>query len=169
MATSPRPDNKTKAPRNRTLEVTEREKVTLRRQLMTEKDYGSTTELFNRIVNDSFENLMPYIPDHSIDLLVLDPPYNLNKAFRSLKFSKTSVNDYSSYLTGVFEQFLPKLKKHATIYICGDWFSSVSIFSAASKFFHVRNRITWEREKGRRGVCPQTIDRRMGLYRDCRR
>jgi site-specific DNA-methyltransferase (adenine-specific) len=35
------------------------------------------------------------------------------------------------------------------VYICGDWFSSTSIFLAASRHFIVRNRITWEREKGR--------------------
>jgi site-specific DNA-methyltransferase (adenine-specific) len=43
----------------------------------------------------------------------------------------------------------PLLKPTATIYICGDWYSSTSIFSVASKYFCVRNRITWEREKGR--------------------
>lgn len=35
------------------------------------------------------------------------------------------------------------------MYICGDWLSSYSIFAVASKYFKIRNRITWEREKGR--------------------
>ncbi len=43
----------------------------------------------------------------------------------------------------------PLLKQTATIYICGDWLSSTSIFTVASTHFIVKNRITWEREKGR--------------------
>ena len=30
-----------------------------------------------------------------------------------------------------------------------DWHSSVSVYQVLSKHFRVRNRITWEREKGR--------------------
>jgi site-specific DNA-methyltransferase (adenine-specific) len=41
------------------------------------------------------------------------------------------------------------LKPTATIYICGDWLTSASIFTVCSSHFVVRNRITWEREKGR--------------------
>jgi site-specific DNA-methyltransferase (adenine-specific) len=41
------------------------------------------------------------------------------------------------------------LKPHATIYICCDWKTSNQIFPILEKHLHVRNRITWEREKGR--------------------
>ncbi|MCU0415364.1 MAG: site-specific DNA-methyltransferase, partial [Ignavibacteriaceae bacterium] len=41
------------------------------------------------------------------------------------------------------------LKKNSSIYICGDWKSSSAIFRVGSKYFQARNRITWEREKGR--------------------
>jgi site-specific DNA-methyltransferase (adenine-specific) len=41
------------------------------------------------------------------------------------------------------------LKPNATVYICGDWRSSHSIFEVASKHLNIINRITWEREKGR--------------------
>jgi len=59
------------------------------------------------------------------------------------------VDDYSTWLDQVITQLKPVLKPTATIYICGDWLSSASIFSVASAHFFVRNRITWEREKGR--------------------
>ena len=36
-----------------------------------------------------------------------------------------------------------------SLWLFGDWFTSISIFSAASHFWHCQNRITWEREKGR--------------------
>ena len=35
------------------------------------------------------------------------------------------------------------------IYVCGDWLSSTSIHLVLNKYFKVKNRITWEREKGR--------------------
>jgi len=41
------------------------------------------------------------------------------------------------------------LKPTASIYICGDWRSSTAIHRVIEKYFIVRNRITWEREKGR--------------------
>ena len=44
---------------------------------------------------------------------------------------------------------LKPLKSTASVYICGDWRSAVAIQSVAEKYLIVRNRITWEREKGR--------------------
>ena len=41
------------------------------------------------------------------------------------------------------------MKQTGTVYICGDWHTSASIFAAASSRLRIRNRITWEREKGR--------------------
>ena len=32
---------------------------------------------------------------------------------------------------------------------CGDWHTSISIPLVLEKYFIIRNRITWEREKGR--------------------
>jgi len=37
----------------------------------------------------------------------------------------------------------------ASVYICGDWQSSAAIHLIVEKYLKVRNRITWEREKGR--------------------
>ena len=49
----------------------------------------------------------------------------------------------------MLDRLLPLAKPTATVYICGDWLTSASIFTAASARLKVRNRITWEREKGR--------------------
>jgi site-specific DNA-methyltransferase (adenine-specific) len=84
-----------------------------------------------------------------VDLLILDPPYNLNKVFGAQKFSKREVPDYTEWLDNVVSRLAPLLFPHATVYICGDWHTSASIFDVATRHFTVRNRITWEREKGR--------------------
>jgi site-specific DNA-methyltransferase (adenine-specific) len=84
-----------------------------------------------------------------VDLLILDPPYNLAKTFNGRKFQKLPVEDYSAWFERIVAQLIPVLKKTASIYVCGDWHTSASIFEVASRHFFVRNRITWEREKGR--------------------
>jgi site-specific DNA-methyltransferase (adenine-specific) len=73
----------------------------------------------------------------------------LDKSFHGIAFSKKDVKDYTAWLDRVITILKPTLKPTATVYLCGDWLSSASIFEVASSHFVVRNRITWEREKGR--------------------
>jgi site-specific DNA-methyltransferase (adenine-specific) len=89
------------------------------------------------------------LPTAFVDLLVLDPPYNLTKMFNGDRFVARSVESYTAWLEAVVVALKPTLKPQATIYICGDWLTSASIFAVAAAHFTVRNRITWEREKGR--------------------
>jgi site-specific DNA-methyltransferase (adenine-specific) len=89
------------------------------------------------------------LPHGFADLLVLDPPYNLTKDFHGVKFAQRAVDQYTSWLDNLLARLKPLLKPTASIYVCGDWLSSISIYEAAAKHFIVRNRITWEREKGR--------------------
>jgi site-specific DNA-methyltransferase (adenine-specific) len=93
--------------------------------------------------------LAPRLPTGSVDLLVLDPPYNLNKRFGDDTFSRRPVAEYTTWLETMLDALLPLMKRTGTVYICGDWHTSASIFAAASARLLVRNRITWEREKGR--------------------
>lgn len=44
---------------------------------------------------------------------------------------------------------MPLLKKTASVYVCCDWFSGITIGAALADYFVLRNRITWQREKGR--------------------
>jgi site-specific DNA-methyltransferase (adenine-specific) len=93
--------------------------------------------------------VIPQLPTDWVDLLILDPPYNLTKDFDGFKFARQSVQEYTDWLAQIIEACKPLLKPTASIYVCGDWWSSASIFSVISNHFIVRNRITWEREKGR--------------------
>ncbi|HHP7243358.1 MAG TPA: DNA-methyltransferase [Elainellaceae cyanobacterium] len=94
-------------------------------------------------------NVAKLLPPNFVDLLVLDPPYNLTKRFNGRKFARRTVDEYTTWLDDVVCILKPLLKQTASIYICGDWLSSASIFTVASSHFTVQNRITWEREKGR--------------------
>jgi site-specific DNA-methyltransferase (adenine-specific) len=83
------------------------------------------------------------------DLLVVDPALHLDKVFNSTRFKKTDLDAYAQWLADCFDGLLPLLKPTASVYICSDWQSSPAVFHVAQSRFHVRNRITWEREKGR--------------------
>ncbi len=103
----------------------------------------------NQIYNSTCEDLTRKLENKSIDLLFLDPPYNLTKKFSSKTFKETDIESYSVWFEEWFKEMVPKLKDTGSIYVCGDWKTSISIYSVLSKYTIIRNRITWEREKGR--------------------
>nr|WP_306220330.1 DNA methyltransferase [Cohnella sp. WQ 127256] len=105
--------------------------------------------IINRTINQDLFIALDYLPDEFVDLLFIDPPYNLTKTFNGKTFSQMNNEQYTQWLDGWFSRIVRILKPHATVYICGDWRSSHSIFEVASKYLHIINRITWEREKGR--------------------
>ena len=89
------------------------------------------------------------LPRSFVDLLILDPPYNLKKQFGGTTFREMSLGDYKRWFEEWFVRLLPALKTTASIYACGDWKSSTAIHQVMIRHVTVRNRITWEREKGR--------------------
>lgn len=100
------------------------------------------------VLGDTFTALKR-LPDKFVDLLIVDPPYNLNKSFNGNNFKKTGYKEYSLYTEKWIEAVIPKLKDSASIYVCCDWESALIIGNLLSEKFILRNRITWEREKGR--------------------
>jgi site-specific DNA-methyltransferase (adenine-specific) len=140
---------KKNAPMNRSLQLTDEDRERLRLRLIKNLPDRDLSELpVGTIQGDSTE-MVRFLPQNSVDLLILDPPYNLSKDFDGYRFSRRTVDSYTAWLDQVIQAFKPLLKNTASVYICGDWLTSVSIFTIASAHFIVRNRITWEREKGR--------------------
>lgn len=100
------------------------------------------------VLGDSFTALKK-IPDETVDLLIVDPPYNLDKSFHGNKFKKLDQSVYAEYTEKWIKAVKPKLKKTASVYVCCDWKSSLVIGAILDRHFILRNRITWQREKGR--------------------
>ncbi len=106
-------------------------------------------EIRDRVIcGDTFQAAR-YLPEAFVDLLIVDPPYNLDKDFHGSKFKRTSDDAYAAFTEQWIEAMRPMLKEHATIYVCCDWQSSPIVGLTLKKYFHVQNRITWQREKGR--------------------
>lgn len=135
---------KKRAPQNRTISLAPEDVAKLRKRLGAQPLANS-----GRIVHgDAFREL-PKLRTAAFDLLFADPPYNLTKDFGSSKFQKTTSDTYEQWLDSWLKMCVPLLKETASVYICGDWRSSNAIQYAGSRYFNLRNRITWEREKGR--------------------
>jgi site-specific DNA-methyltransferase (adenine-specific) len=140
---------KTRAPRNRTLICSETELAELSSGLLRLSAVACTESITDRILNQDFHEACPFLPKAFVDLLVLDPPYNLTKNYNGHIFRSKEAEGYKSWFDGVVSSLIPVLRPKATIYICSDWQTSALVFPILHKHFHVRNRITWEREKGR--------------------
>ena len=139
---------KSRSPRNKTLQLTPEDRQRLSSQLISPTALQAADGLSGVVCGDSLQ-LAGDFPLGFVDLLILDPPYNLNRKFGSRSYRKQPIEAYSEWLDQVLGAFLPALKPNASVYICGDWLTSVSIFEVANRHLIVRNRITWEREKGR--------------------
>jgi len=141
--------NKVRAKRNRTLVLSEADEDHYGSGLIRLTEPGEITALTDRIVNQDIFEVIAFLPDDFADLLILDPPYNLTKTFASTAFRKKSTSEYATWLENLLVELLPKLKKTASVYVCSEWYSSTAVHPVLDKLLRVRNRITWEREKGR--------------------
>lgn len=106
-------------------------------------------EIENCTISQDLYEIIRYLPGDFVDLLFIDPPYNLTKSFNGRLFKKVSIAEYAHWIDSWLCGIIKILKPTASVYICGDWQSSAAIHLIAEKYLKVRNRITWEREKGR--------------------
>lgn len=142
-------EEKPRAPRNRTIGLSEAEKNKYRSRLLR-LDGPATTDLVqNRTICQDLFEVLDYLPSSFVDLAFIDPPYNLNKTFNLTTFREMESDKYERWLESWLKKLRRLLKPTASVYICGDWKSSGAIFNVARRYFRLRNRITWEREKGR--------------------
>ena len=138
-----------KAARNRTIDLSVEEGRMYLDRCLTIRTAASLDEIRDRTVcGDTFE-VLPNLPRHCFDLLVADPPYNLDKDYHGNKFRQMKEDQYREYTEKWLEQAMPLLKETASIYVCCDWQTSPLIMEVLKKHAVIRNRITWQREKGR--------------------
>jgi len=142
-------ENKIRAERNKTITLDEQEMKRLSHNLIELKERVTPDYLYGKTINQDFFEAVHCLPDNFVDLLVIDPPYNLNKTFNSNSFKKMQDNDYKQYVDSWLSELTRILKPTASVYVCCDWKSSSAVERVMSKYFTIRNRITWEREKGR--------------------
>ena len=140
---------KAKAKRNRTLVLENGDIEKYSAKLISLKGNRSLKSVTDKIINQDIFEVLKYLPENFVDLLFIDPPYNLQKSFNTINFKKRSIEEYSEWVDQLISGIKKILKPDASIYFCSEWNSSTSVHLVLNKYFKVKNRITWEREKGR--------------------
>ena len=139
-----------KAGRNKTIDTQlSKGQIYLDRCIAVTQNQANLSEILDKtIVGDTFD-VCSLLPAHSVDLIIADPPYNLTKSFNGTTFAKKKAAAYEDYTRQWLSAVKPLLKDSGSIYVCCDWETSLIVGRTLGEFFHVRNRITWQREKGR--------------------
>jgi site-specific DNA-methyltransferase (adenine-specific) len=140
---------KTRAPLNRTINISDAEIKSYAGKLLKLYRKTELSDISGKIINNDLFEVIDFLPDNFVNLLFLDPPYNLNKKFASIDFKEMLANEYENWLDSWLSKLIRTLKPNASIYFCCDWKSSIPAYNILKKYFIIRNRITWEREKGR--------------------
>ena len=77
----------------------------LRERLRVLDRPASFSECAGRTIHGDSFGVLPLLPTESVDLLIVDPPYNLTKAFSSSTFKRKPFAEYeewiNSWLLGV--------------------------------------------------------------------
>ena len=142
-------NKKKPAPLNRTISLSPAESSKLKSELMSVKKNVNKQEIKNKIINGNIFKILDFLPDNFVDLLFIDPPYNIHKKFNLTRFKEMNDTEYEERIDSWLSKMVRLLKANASIYICSDWKSSNAVYNVAKKYFKIQNRITWEREKGR--------------------
>lgn len=142
-------EGKKRAPRNRTLTLSESERSRLMKRIGRLKAGIRKEELDGHIFQADLMESLELLPSGFVDLLILDPPYNLTKDYHGYRFREGNDDVYEAYLESWFPGLLHVLAPNASVYLCGDWHNSAVLYRVMKKYLTVLNRITWQREKGR--------------------
>lgn len=140
---------KNRAPRNRTVTLDGDDVRTYSSRLLRLEGPTTSTDLLDRTICQDVIDAARHLPDQFVDLLIADPPYNLDKSFNGKGFKSRSSGEYAMWLEAWLVALRRTLKSTASIYICSDWRAAAAVQQVAERHFVVQNRITWEREKGR--------------------
>lgn len=138
-----------KAPRNKTIELSPTEEKLYLKRCIKLKENTALDDVLDKTIHQDSLKAIDFLPDKCVDLMIVDPPYNLTKNFGSSTFRETDISSYKKWLNRWLKKTARILKDNASIYICADWKTSIAIPEIAGKYFILQNRISWEREKGR--------------------
>ncbi len=100
----------------------------------------------NQIYNLDCFDFLSKIDDNSINLAVIDPPYNMNKADWDTFKSQQAFLDFTYKW---IDALLPKLKQDGSLYIFNTPFNSAFVMQyLVSRGMFFQNWITWDKRDG---------------------
>lgn len=135
--------------RNKTINLTKEQSEKYLSLCHFEKEDKTVQEITDKFYNADFFKAVKYLPDKFADLVIADPPYNLRKNYGGEVFNKKSEEEYARFTRDWLIEIKRIIKDNGSLYVCCDWQSGLIIGNVLSELFYIRNRITWQREKGR--------------------
>ena len=142
-------DDPMPSPRNKTLHIRPEDAPELVPLCAVPEGPLNAGTVENRVFCGDFFDLAPRMEEGLFDLVIADPPYNLTKDFGGESFRKTDPDSYEAFTERWVTAVKRLMKPGATLYVCCDWESSLTVGNVLLRHFDVRSRITWQREKGR--------------------
>lgn len=140
---------KNRAANNRTLTLQPDEVTSLQQELLSVSDLRAGLSPIDHVIHADMTEALSFLADESVDLIILDPPYNLTRTFGDSTFNARKESAYEEYLRSWMHLVCKKLKPCGSLYLCGDWKCCASLQRVLSEELTILNRITWQREKGR--------------------
>lgn len=141
--------SKKRASLNRTINISPDEISNFKKRFKRLTSAVNTNDIECKVINQDLFEIFDFLPGSFVDLLFIDPPYNLSKKFSSMNFKEMKSDKYETWIDSWLSMLIKILKPDASVYFCCDWKTSIPVYNVLKKYFIVRNRITWEREKGR--------------------
>ncbi len=102
--------------------------------------------IINKVYHADVFEFLDKLENESIDLAIIDPPYNLKKGEWD---SFESEEKYFEFTFGWIDKVIPKLKNNASLYVFNTAYNSAIILNyLRSKDLKYRNWITWYKKDG---------------------
>jgi site-specific DNA-methyltransferase (adenine-specific) len=111
--------------------------------------------------NTSFERSTEILDNESVDMFFLDPPYYISGGKNKTMNLETgdrqdwdkqweTKEEYREWTKTYLQLAYNQLKPNGSIYVCIQWQTSNIVQDVLEEIgFHIQNRITWKRDKGR--------------------
>lgn len=127
---------KEKSAKNKTIDISVEEGQRYLDKCISVDNNVSIDAILNKtILGDTF-TVLDNIPHSCVDLVIVDPPYNLDKDFHGNNFKKMNDDDYEAYIDSWISKVALTMKDNATIYVCCDWQSSGVIERVLKRYFY---------------------------------
>ena len=92
---------KSRAPRNRTITLSDTERERYGSRLLTLPGPVQLDAILDRTIHQNTLAVLDYLPSHFADLIFVDPPYNLAKQFNGRAFAARSLDAYERVVGGL--------------------------------------------------------------------
>lgn len=106
----------------------------------------------NEIYQGDCLELMRQLPDGFVDLIVTDPPYNMDyhgrgerNQFDPLANDQLTSDEHSAWFTACLDQMHRVLADNSHIYIWIDWRNYGRVYELVARRFTIKNCIVWDK------------------------